>query len=365
MADRRSVPPRPGRILAPWGGAAAVVLVAGGVAIGAVNATVYSPEAPVERYLEALEAGDGGTALALAGAGTALPEGTATTLLDGAPLAAGRAALGEVTVRQGERSGDRVPVEVSYAVDGREHSTVFTVERTGRDWLFFDRWRMTGVGLQAVRVEPAPWPGEAAGHGLAATVNGAEVPLAGEGVPARELAVLPPAVVDTAAAGTYLRAAPVRTVLDGAGPGAAAGEPVPVELAVEYTEEATAEANRQLDAYLAGCTEQEVLNPTGCPMGYQTSNRVPPESIDWSVAWDPAVRLLPLAQAAGGSAGGGAGEDRDLTVAAPVETRARLELQEIDLVSGEQRPVEHVEDLRLEGDLQVTPESLRYTPAWR
>lgn len=356
-AHRRSGPAGPGRTLAVWGGAAALAVVIGGVAIGTANAMLYSPEAEVERYLEALADGDGGRALGMAhGAGPAgggeAAGGAATTLLDGEALAAGAAALGEVTVTAGERSGDAVPVSVEFRVDGQEHATSFTVEHTGREWLFFDRWRMTPVPLSTVRVAPDLWPAEAAGEHLTATVNGVEVTLTGQDTPAQHFAVLPPLVVEASAGSTYLQAEASRTVVDGA----VRDRPVPVALDLRFTDAAAAEAGRQLDEYLSGCTGQQVLNPAGCPMGYETLNRIPPETIEWSIAPDPSVEIAPLPDDAGSAAG------TDLTRAAPVETGARLTLEEIDLVTGERRRVEHEEPIVLEADLEVGPESLRYRP---
>lgn len=371
---------RPGRTLALWGGAAALALVAGGVAIGTVNATVYSPAAQVERYLDALAGGDGAAALGLAGgtgtgadgSGTAdsgtgdsgtgdsktpvPPPGTATTLLDGEPLAAGFAALEDVTVSRGEETGNGVEVEVGYRLDGEDHATTFTVEHEGRDWLFFDRWRMAPVALSTVRVEPGVWPAEAAGQHLAGTVNGEEVTLTGESSPVQDFAVLPPAAVSGAATSTYLEADPVRTVVDGADPSA----PLPLTLTLRYTDAVAEEANRQVDDYLSGCTEQQVLHPAGCPMGYDTLNRIPPDSINWSVSPDPAVEVEPLP--ADDEGGEGDSGETDVTVAAPVRTEARLTLEEIDLVTGERRRVEHAEPILLEADLQVGPESVRYVP---
>lgn len=381
--DRRA----PGRRVpgwAWWGGGAVLALVAGGIAIGAANAAVYSPEAQVQDYLDALSAGDGGAAMALVSgthgtddthgtgdtdsAGDAdpvpnidLPSGTATSLLQGEPLQAGMAALGELTVTRGADAPDGRSTEVSvgYTVEGEERSTVFTVERAGRDWLFFDRWRMAAVPVRTVEVVPANLPPEAASTPLTAAVNGVQAPLvtaSGE-APGQAFAVLPPMVVDAGVESTFLQAEPSRLVVDIAVPAPTtedtgqSPEPLALDLALQYTDAVADEVNRQLDAYLAGCTEQKVLQPAGCPMGYDTVNRIPPESISWTVAGDPAATVVPL-PAEGG----------DPTVMAPLEAEAVLTLQEIDLVTGEQQPVEHRDPFTLEADLAVTAESVRLTP---
>ncbi|WP_313822464.1 hypothetical protein [Citricoccus sp.] len=348
-----------------WGGGAALALVAGGIAIATVNTTVYSPEAQVEDYLAALAAGEGGTAVALASSDTPeLAPGTATDLLRGEPLISGMAALGELTVSTGEETADGRSTEVlvGYTVDGEEHSTTFMVEKAGRDWLFFDRWRMAEVPVQSVQVVPTPLPAEAASGPLTASVNGIQAPLVTEQgqTPGRSFAVLPPMVVEAGFESTYLQAEPTRLIVDhtaaeGTDTEADATEPssdpLTLDLALRYTDSVSVEVNEQLDRFLAGCTEQKVLNPAGCPMGYDTVNRIPPESITWSLAGDPqaSVHALPA-------------EGDDPTAVAPLEAEAILSLSEIDLMTGEQRTVEHREPFTLEADLTVTPEAVRYTP---
>ncbi|MDI3330797.1 MAG: hypothetical protein QJR09_08700 [Micrococcus sp.] len=349
---------RPGRTMALWGGAAALVLVAGGVAIGTVNATVYSPEAQVERYLDALADGDGATALGLARGGqgsdgAGLAPGTATTLLDGEPLAAGFAALQHVTVSRGGESRGGVEVVVGYRVDGRDHSTTFAVERVGRDWLFFDRWRMAPAPLRTVHVSPANLPPEAASEPLEAHVNGTTVPLGPReagAAPGRQLAVLPPFVVEAGFTSDYLEAGPTRAVVDASGVEAPSA-PLDLVLELQYTDAVQEEVDAQLSAYLEGCTSQQVLHPSGCPMGYDTVNRIPPDSITWSVSGTPRAAVMEL------PAGG-----EDPTEVAAAQADAVLAVQEIDLVSGERRAVERREPFTLEAELAVTPNAVRYTP---
>lgn len=346
-----------------------LALVAGGVGIGVANSTLYSPQAQVQAYLEALAAGDGGTALTLSsggsgeGSGRAAAAGpapgTATSLLQGEPLQAGLAALGELTVTRGEDApdGESTEVAVDYTVDGEDHSTVFTVERSGRDWLFFDRWRMAEVPVQTVRVVPGNLPPEAASGSMTAAVNSVATPLTSQGsgegsgagseTPRQDFAVLPPFLVDAGLESTYLAAPPVRKVVDQVTP----AEPQTLELALHYTDDVATEVNRQLEAYLAGCTEQQVLNPSGCPLGYDTVNRIPPDSIAWSVSGDPQATVVPLPA-----------EGEDPTVMEPLQAEAVLTLQEIDLVTGEQQPVEHRNPFTLEADLSVTGDAVRLTP---
>ncbi|MGW9550449.1 hypothetical protein ACWG8W_05290 [Citricoccus zhacaiensis] len=353
-----------------WGGGAALALLAGGIAIATVNTTVYSPEAQVEDYLAALTAGEGGTAVALAaGDGSAgspaeLAPGTATDLLQGEPLISGMAALGELTVSRGADTADgrSTKVLVGYTVDGEEHSTTFTVEKTGRDWLFFDRWRMAEVPVRSVHVAPANLPPEAASGPLTASVNSIQAPLVTEQeeTPGRTFAVLPPMVVEASFESTYLQAEPARLVVDhtaGHDPDTEAGttdlsaDSLSLDLALQYTDAVSTEVNEQLDRFLAGCTEQKVLNPAGCPMGYDTVNRIPPESITWSMAGDPQASVHDLPA-----------EGDDPTAVAPLEAEAILSLSEIDLVTGERRTVEHREPFTLEADLTVTPDAVRYMP---
>ena len=77
----------------------------------------------------------------------------------------------------------------------------------------------------------------------------------------------------------------VTTTLDG--PRAAAAVVVDVEANATFTSDVQSEVNKFLDT----CVTQVVLQPTGCPFGYQTGNRLVGEPA-WSVLDYPVVSVV-------------------------------------------------------------------------
>src|SRR5699024_3333952 len=56
----------------------------------------------------------------------------------------------------------------------------------------------------------------------------------------------------------------------------------------DFVEKVSKQLNKELDK----CTEQEVLQPTGCPFGYQISDRVSGKP-DWSIDSYPEISIEP------------------------------------------------------------------------
>lgn len=371
------------------GGLGAVLVCAAGAAgIGWANEHVYSPTAPVERYLEALQAGDGSTARGLSQA--ALPQGTeaGTLLLDGEQLAATVAPLQDLQVQDaGHRTGapqaeggaagssdaERRQIEVTGTADGEPFRTVFTVSRTGHDWLFFDRWAMDPVQLPTVAVKPqgitpdssdspgssdtpgtlntpdstpdTPANGTSSPAQLAATLNGAPLPLTGTDgtLVAPRLAVFPPAHLEAQFQSSNLASAPVEVTVS------RAGQEQVLPLTVTATDQAVRRVQEQVEAYLSECTRQQVLHPTSCPLDHQSTQRVDPSSIRWEM-----VRVPEFSESQITSAGS--------ATRVTLEGTARIHLTERDLMTGEQRRVQEDVPVTFNGTVVVTPESVRFTP---
>ncbi|MFB2572593.1 hypothetical protein [Micrococcus sp. IITD107] len=353
------------------GGLGAVLVGAAGAAgISWANHEVRSPTAPVEQYLEALQDGDGAAALGLSGA--ALPEGTeaGTQLLDGEPLAAAVADLQDLEVQDaghatGAVTGSTAPapdterrqIEVTGTAGGTPFRTVFTVSHQGRDWLFFDRWAMDPLRLPTVTVEPRGLTTDVGAAGstqdtdddpLSATLNGAHLPLTGAdgSLVAPRLAVFPPAHLQTRFQSSHLASEPAQLTV------ARAGQDEVLPLTVTATELAVERVQEQVEQYLDQCTEQQVLHPTGCPLDYQSAQRVEPSSIRWEM-----VQMPQFAQAQLISAG-------PLTEAT-LEGTARITVTERDLMTGAQQRVQEDLPVTFTGTVLVTPESVRFTPEVR
>ncbi|MGO1183096.1 MAG: hypothetical protein ACTHZ5_06970 [Micrococcaceae bacterium] len=338
-------------------GAAGAMLIAGAVTVAVLNSTVFTPEAVVERYLDAVREGDGATAFGLAQVHFAAaeqpgqnPDGLSTALLDGEALASTLAGVEELEIdevwpEESELDADAV-VRVSFTVDGAQHDTEFGVDREGRDWGVFSHWRMQPVDLQEVVLEPSGLPDNAAADAPVADVNEVPVPLTGRDAESQSrFAVLPPAVVTAQYDGSFVASvSPGRAVI-----GTAGDDQHRLELALGATEALTEEIQRQISEHLTFCTDQKVLQPTGCPMRYWTTNRVTPDSIEWTIPETPEIFLEHE-------------DDASQIQIAGVDAVARITLEEIDLVTGEARTVEEDLPFELQADLTVTPERVVVSP---
>ena len=136
------------RIAAIWLLALVVAIVGSVVAVTVVKSTVAGPAQPVRSYIAALEAGDGGHALGILRA--QVPAGSAA-LLDGAPLQDAMSRVKDISYETTRSDGDRASVTVAYTVEGARHSSVFELERTGTDWLFFPRWAIVPGTLPSLQ----------------------------------------------------------------------------------------------------------------------------------------------------------------------------------------------------------------------
>jgi hypothetical protein len=70
------------------------------------------------------------------------------------------------------------------------------------------------------------------------------------------------------------------------------GETVEVTVDVQANDAFNAEVQEQVDEYLEKCTEQQVLQPAGCPFGYTTGNRIIGDPT-WEIDQLPVVTVVP------------------------------------------------------------------------
>jgi hypothetical protein len=67
---------------------------------------------------------------------------------------------------------------------------------------------------------------------------------------------------------------------------------VPIDLQAEPTERFVAVVQERVDAFLAECATQKVLQPTACPFGYVVTDRID-GAPKWSIAEKPVVVVEP------------------------------------------------------------------------
>ena len=354
-AGRPPVVRRPGF----WALIAAGVLVLAGAIIIFLNSTVYNPESAAEEYVEALRAGDGATAMAVSQGYLAedAPETISTVLLDGEPLAAASAMLeqaeiesvdAEVPDSYREPETTQRVVEIRYR-DGTDQpqTTSLVVDKVGTSWGVFNEWQLHPLPLQQIELLPTQMPDNSKADEPVAHVHDEPTPLLGtNGAPAT-LAAFAPAVIELEYDGTYLEVEePVHfAVTDVLAAGARVEFGFEVNLTQAVDEAITEEVQRQLQR----CTQQTVLKPAGCPFGYETANRVVPDSVAWSIDV-PDVQY--------------SWEDSEPAIERVMAT-AHLSAQEIHIGTGQQSAVDYEEVFEMSADLELTPEYIRVRPNWQ
>lgn len=267
------------------------VLLAG--AIGAATVTVYrdlySPGAFVTRYLQMLSEGRVPEALALPG----VPIESSDLTKAGLPAEASeallrRAALAPLSdirvVDEHEADGVEI-VTVSYQAGPHAGTTTFRVERAG--WIgLAPTWRFAQSPLAVIDLTLR--------GATAFSVNGFAVDTR-QVSPDREKAdPLKPVALLVFSPGLY--SISVDTPVSSS-PGVAvlSDSPqaeVPVDIQTQPTDTFVEVVQDRVESFLADCTKQQVLQPTGCPFGLQVRNRILEPPV-WSMVTQPKIALRP------------------------------------------------------------------------
>ena len=352
---QRPVATRPGF----WGIIVGALVIVAAAVVMLLNSLVYNAESAVEDYVAALRAGDGSTAMALSQGYLAdnAPETISTVLLDGEALAASTAMLedAEIVATDAEvPESFRDPELTQQVVDIRYHdahdearSTSVVVDKVGTSWLVFNQWQLHPLPLQQVELTPLQMPEDAKADEPVAHIHNEPTPLLGlNGSPAT-LAVFAPSSIQLEYQGTYLEVP--ETVGLVAHDVLAAGAHTDFEFEVQPTQAVDDAITQEVQEQLQRCTQQQVLKPTGCPFGYETTNRIVPESVNWSIDV-PEVQY--------------SWEESEPTIDRIMAT-AVLNAQEIDIGSGQQSEVRHEEVFEMTAQLELTPENLRVRPDWQ
>lgn len=246
-----------------------VLAASGGVGLVAgLNATVFGAAGFVQVYLTALARGDAAGALAMPGV-TVAPEDRLDFLTDAALAAP--TALREVSVRRGD--GVEL-VTVAWTRGDTDGVSTFAVERVGSRLGLFPRWEFAVSPVATLRLTVE--------HDARFDLNGVD---ASTPEPAG-FAVLVPGVYVIDHHSEYLGAAARTVVADR--PGAELGATLDVQPTSAFEQRVTADI-RDL---LAACATQEVLFPTGCPLGHAVLDRVA-STPRWSVADDLVLDVGP------------------------------------------------------------------------
>lgn len=289
------------------------------VVIYFVNSKIYAPEHQVSSYLTALKEGDGERALGLLAA--KVPDANAA-LLDDEGLKASAAGLEVLEIGEPQNAGgDRVDLEVRYTLGGEEATSTYRLERTEKQWLFFDRWSFVPSSLPTLTVT-------AVGQ-QQASVNGVPVALPED---TTTFAAFYPARVEVSYTSEFF-AAPAQS-----GSVTSPQDTADLILTTEATETLKNEVDEDVRTFLAGCTSvRDRLAPPGCPFFHFTDNRVE-LPIVWEITEYPEVKIRSVS---------------GNWVLSPLNGKARLTATQTDLFTGMKSPLEVEKDFSFAAQLSV------------
>lgn len=302
------------------------------VAINLVNSSVASPQQPVREYLDAMQKGEGEQALGLLRA--TVPQADAA-MLDGTALQTAASRITNVKLGDAEeRSGNQVMVPMEYTIDGSQLRTEFLLEKSGTEWLFFNKWAFVPAALPTVDVTVV--------NASEATVNGIPVNMPhGRST----FAVFYPGEYEAALNGEFFAAPATRATVSGRDVPTA-----PLSLLTEATKDLNTavsnKVNHFLDACAAEAVKQQQLQPD-CPFYHATNNRVVDGTIKWSVTEYPKISIEPF----GGR-----------WVVAPLDGKARITAEQVDLFTGAVSKLNVEHDFSFTTRLDINADTIKVTP---
>lgn len=277
------------RLLITWLVVGVMLIVSAFAAIGALNRDVYGPGAFVGSYLSELAAKDAASALAMPGVelstkeldAAGLPEGSSQALLRSATLGS----IDQLAEVADEEVGDGVhEVTFSYEAGGVYGESTFVVAPNGTRFPLIPTWKFEVSPIAVVNLSVE--------HTTSFSVNGFDVDTRAvapaEQKPAFDnivnLQVFTPGSYTFETSTDLLVSEPEKVLVD-----------VPSDMheaavVAGPTEEFIEKAQEAVNAHLDSCTEQVVLQPTGCPFGIEIDDRVDGEPA-WSMDEYPEITV--------------------------------------------------------------------------
>ncbi|WP_347042341.1 hypothetical protein [Brachybacterium nesterenkovii] len=266
-------------------GAAVALVIAAIVAIVVMSSTIFSPKHEVESYLDAVTAGDYGTAAQIAQPNA--PNANRVLLTDGVGAKTEKR-ITSYTIDDVEVSEDTAIVTATLDQDGQRTQRTFTVDRAGNRFLVFPEWKLGEVEYTSLSFY-VPQGVEKV------TVNGVEVEVAKlettsdeMGYAVAALPVLPGTYAFSGPSlGEYIEAEPVSTTVaaDGAVADSSGGY---VYLNYIINDAGEKKVQEDVNAKIDECAATGQPSPDGCPLGTYSYNDT---AGTWSVTSYPVVTL--------------------------------------------------------------------------
>jgi hypothetical protein len=236
-------------------GAAIVLVVGASVAFSVVNSTVYNPEHQVEGYLDSLI--DGNVSAAL-DAGELETGDDERVLLTVEVLKATDGGITGYTITDTFVSGDTATVTAMVEQDGDSAEITYDVIRSGKTSVIFDNWELGTVYAGSMEISVPEGTTEIVVNDVNVSIADLE-PEYGY----LTLAAFPGEyTVAIGGSSEYLSSEPVTVVV----PAELQALTETLSFTLEPTDAFHAEVSTQIEAYLASCAAQGVLEPEDCPI---------------------------------------------------------------------------------------------------
>lgn len=282
------VPDTRQRILMRAGIAAGAASLLFGIAVIALNLTVFSPSGFVTTYLQTLGERDTADALAMPGVelpGSITKDSAAAALLKPESLAS----ITDITTTNDVDLGNGVHrITARYVLSGAESETQrassqFLVRDAGASYLFFNQWSFATSPVATLQVQVANGASATAGtSALTANDLGAEA----EAFSAvAQFPVLVPGLVVLSHESNYLTGIVAPVLLDTPGQNLAA------TVAAAPNTAFIGAVTTSIRSFLDACATSTSLFPPGCPFSKQVSDRIVGTPV-WSITAYPPIGIL-------------------------------------------------------------------------
>lgn len=265
-------------------GVAGVVLLLATFFIGiGINQSLFSASGLVNQYLSALSRHDAASVLSMPGIKDALPTDADTTLLRGSAMGE----LDNIEITSVSGTDSKTVVKANYTVGGEQASGSFVLKRVGNTFGVFESWAFAELPVAKAKV--SVWHDASFSVGSSGQID------------LRSTTSAQDATV-WGGTGTYLLFAPGNYVFDHTSTWLSAkqvvlnvtdpGQTAEVVVDVQANKSFNKRVQQEVNDYLDKCVKQHVLQPTGCPFGYQTGNRIVGEPT-WEVVDYPVIDVQP------------------------------------------------------------------------
>ncbi len=225
-----------------------ILLIAGGIVGYSVGTAAHAPEHQVTAYLDALVEGDAAEALKLAGTDV---DADADVLLTNKAYAEVADRPSAYEIGRTTTSGDTATVTATITQGDNELTEEFTLQKDGKDAIFFDKWALEEVPLGTITV------GITGPSAVAPAIDGIAIPEGAESLRAL------PGTYDVALAedNEFFSVEAQQVTVEGFTGSAAAPS---ADLTVGLTDAGTQKANDAVNAWLDACQASTEFDPAGC-----------------------------------------------------------------------------------------------------